>query len=228
MKKLNKTWFLAGLLAVVVLLVGVLALVYINRPDIFSFGNQKEAVSVTSPDNYQIPMEVINNGETAAETTDPTADWLEYSIPSSSQSSSATSSDSFLFAFRYPDSLKIRQDKNYVTLENTTGTLVQINVNYKESKKSLETFLKETDVLNETSWEGQPAVKITTSTDKVAVAGLPGIFREQELLAAGLHQYIVYFKTSSTIYSISLNTPQADQNLFALFAIFVNNFKLGK
>lgn len=226
MKNINKSWLLVSLLAAVVFLIGVLVLVYINNPDIFPFFKQEEPSSVANPDNYQIPMEVISDGGTAAETTDPTADWLEYSLPTDGSSSSTAGSA--LFSFKYPNGLEITSDKNHLTLQNSTGTLVQINVNYKDSKKSLETFLKETDTLNATGWEGQPAVEMVTSTDKAMAAGLPAVFREQKLLAADLYQYIIYFKASGTVYSISLNTPQPDQNLFALFALFVNNFKLGK
>lgn len=227
MKKIKKSWLFLALLAAVIFLIGVLALVYINRPDLFPFLDQESPVSVTNPDNYQIPMEVIKNEETPAETTDPTADWLEYSFPDSKATSSVSALPAS-FSFKYPAGLAITSDKNHLTLQNTTGTLIQININYKESKKALDVFLKETDILNATGWEGKPSVEITTSTDKVVVAGLPAVFREQKLLAADLNQYIVYFKASGTVYSISLNTPQPDQNLFALFALFVNNFKLGK
>ena len=85
-------------------------------------------------------------------------------------------------------------------------------------------YLKELDEINATSYEGRPSIKVVTSTDKVTVAGAPAIFKEQKLLAADLSQYVVYFKVADVIYTISLNAPALDQNLFALFALFVNNF----
>ncbi len=193
-----------------------------------SDGNNKNLTAVSSTADYQIPMGVNVPSQDTASTQDPTAGWLSFSLPDTSTKLSASSSvSSTLFSFKYPQDLTLKQNKTNITLSSASITSTMLTVNWEVTPKSLTSYLKDLDKVNAKAWEGQPSVSIVTSTDQAAIGNLPAIVREQKLLAADLSQYVVYFKNSSTVYSISVIAPALSQDLLSLLVVFINNFKLG-
>lgn len=191
-----------------------------------------DSVKGTGADNsgadYQIPMGVTVPNDTAAETQDPATDWLPFALPSPvDKLSDASTTTSTLFSFKYPKDLTLKRTKNNITLSSIAVTSTRLSVNWEASTKSLTTYLKDLDKVNAKAWEGQPSVKIVTSTDQAAIGSLPAVVREQKLLAADLSEYVVYFKNSSTVYSLSIVAPTLSQELLNLLVVFINNFKLG-
>lgn len=190
--------------------------------------NVKGSVADNSAAGYQIPMGVTVPNDTATETQDPTADWLSFTLPNPAVKLAATSSTtSTLFSFKYPKEFQLRQNKSNITLSSVLTTSTQIAVNWEVTTKNLATYLKDLDKVNAKSWEGQPSVKVVTSTDQAAISSLPAVVREQKLLAADLSEYVVYFKSSSTVYSLSVVAPALSQELLNLLVVFIDNFKLG-
>lgn len=154
---------------------------------------------------------------------DPTANWLVFNLPSVSTSTASSSA----MSFKYPSELQLTQNTNNLILSSPSVSNTQVNINWVKSKKTLKEYLAAMDKINLTSWEGQPSVAITTSTEAVVISGFPAVFRQQKLLAADLNQYVTYVKTADTVYAISLAAPELDQNLLSFFVTFLNNFKLG-
>jgi hypothetical protein len=150
-------------------------------------------------------------------------------MPNATATSSSSTTIPALFFIKYPAGLKITQNSqyNYLTLNTDPPTSTQLVVNWNKTTKNLKDYLKDVDLANSKAWEGQSAIKITTSTDG-QFNGWPAVVREQKLLAADLNEYIVYFKTADTVYSLGLIAPQLDQGLVNFFLAFVNNFRLGQ
>ena len=238
MSSKNRTWLIIALIAIGFCL--ILAAVLLNTDyyqqlsdklsSIISRDNSSADLSAaaptsSNPEDYQISLGVVPGSQSQTAPADPTANWLAYSVAAAS---TTASSSNVLYSFKYPPVFKVQKDKRNVTLSSDQATSTQIAVYLTDSKKSLVDYIKEVDQLNAKSWEGKPAVSVVTSTDKVTVAGAPAIFREQILLAADLSAYIIYFKIKDVVYAITLRAPALDQNLLAAFALFANNFQIGK
>jgi len=161
-------------------------------------------------------------GQTAP--VDPIADWQTFSLPAVSTSSP----DSAVLSFKYPNELQLTQNPDNLILSNPEVTSTQLNINWVKSGKTLTEYLTALDKLNETGWEGRPSVEVATSTSAAVISGYPVIFRQQKLLAADLDQFIVYVKTSDTLYAISLTAPGLNQDLLNFFVTFLNNFKFSQ
>lgn len=155
---------------------------------------------------------------------DPTADWKAFNLSAISTSSPASTS----LSFKYPAELQLTQNSNNLILSNPETTSTQLNINWVKSAKTLTEYLAALDKLNETGWEGQPSVEVATSTAAAVISGYPVIFRQQKLLAADLDQFIVYVKTSDTLYAISLTASGLNQDLLNFFVTFLNNFKFAQ
>jgi hypothetical protein len=214
-------WLVVILAIIVIILAGVF--VYLK------FFSQTETIDddgIINPDSYQVPLEA-GSTESPAQTKDPTANWLTFDVAKDdSVEVSADSDVDKIFSFKYPVGMEIQRNKNNLNLSINQSSSAQINVNWQMTSKSLDEYIDEIDKINATAWEGKPSIGVVTSTDKALVGTLPAVVREQRLLAADLSEYIVYFKTSSTIYSISVIAPQLDQNLAGLWALFVSNIRI--
>lgn len=154
---------------------------------------------------------------------DPAANWESFALPDKSASTTGN-----LFSFKYPVELQLTQKTNNIILSSETVSTTQLTVNWVKNAKTLAEYLTALDKANAKGWEGKPAVSVTTSTDAVVISGQPAVFRQQNILAANLQQYVTYVKSGENIYAISLAAPQLDQNLLGFFVTFVNNFKFGQ
>jgi len=208
---------LAAVILVVLVIVAVgayFAYAYFNNKAAEEAALQEQAANET-------PAEPATTTAPVAP-ADPTANWLVFSLPTTSTKSAAA------ISFKYPAELQLTQNTENIILSNDNVSTTQLNINWVKSKKSLADYMAAMDKLKATGWEGKPSMSVVTSTNSVVISGYPAVFRQEKLLAADLNQYITYVKASDTVYAISLAAPQLDQNLLAFFVTFLNNFKLGQ
>jgi len=195
----------------------------------FQYQSFEQSKSPTSynPEDYQVPLGITidDSANTPAE-ADPAAGWQVFSLPAKGAGSSTTST---LFSFKHPAELAASLDSrnNLVTLKSVPATTTRLVVSWKETAKNLPDYLKDVDKTNATAWEGQPGFKVISSTTaSVSVHAM--IIREQHLLAADLYEYIAYFKSGNTVYTVGLIADKLNQNLATFFTVFLNNFKVGQ
>ncbi len=177
---------------------------------------------------YQAPMNESSTPETVQTPADPAANWLVFAYPETSASSTASTTASATPAFRlkYPTNAKINKTDKRVVFDIVGATSTSFIVSWEKSTKDLPTYLKALDKVSAKSWEGKPAVQVVTSTVAVMADKYPVVLRQQKMLAADLNQYIAYVKTSSTIYSVALTSPQLTDGEAAAFTVFLNNFQI--
>ena len=86
-----------------------------------------------------------------------------------------------------------------------------INIIYQAANgRTLEQFLKDIDQDAKVAYEGQPATRVVSSR-QTSLAGYPAVEREEDLLAAGLKQFVTYVLIKDKVYSIAFqktNYPQ--------------------
>jgi hypothetical protein len=218
------SWFaLLVLLLIIIILVGVGYFCY----SYFQYQPPEQSASPISynPEDYQVPLGItIDNSANAS--ADPAGGWQVFNLPAKGTGTSTTST---LFSFKHPAELVATVDSrnNLVTLNSVTATTTRLVVSWKGTAKDLLGYLKDVDNINATAWEGQPGFRVTSSTI-ASVSGQTMIIREQHLLAADLYEYVAYFKSGNTVYTVGLIAEKLNSNLAAFFTVFLNNFKVGQ
>lgn len=158
--------------------------------------------------------------ETVPTTTDPAADWLTYTYPEATSSTSTIS----LFALKYPPTANLNKADKRLVFDLVGATSTSYIVSWEKSSLGLDAYLAKLDKASAKSWEGKPAVEVVTSTAAILSEKYPVVLRQQKMLAADLNQYVAYIKTTSTIYAIALTAPELNDSEVALFSVFLNNF----
>lgn len=106
------------------------------------------------------------------------------------------------------------------------GSSIAISISEADTD-SLADYLTSLDKLTSTSWEGKPGKKVISSKP-VTVAGLPGIERVEEFLAADLITLITYTLVNGQVYSfyiVPLELPYDQTTAYSAYFDILASFE---